>query len=289
MKAWVDISIPGRHGEQHRLDDAGTTLGSSSAANIRLQGVNSLLAEHCSLRPQPEGCWVELIEHAREPFVYEGRPAREGLIAWGSDVYLGSIRVTVNADLSKGQRKGPSPLVWLLAVALPLLGLSFFLKPDDEGAAGYGPAEPPALFGEMPPCSEQKAGALGRASVAEQVARAKHERGVFELTDAVQGVQLMREAAVCYALGDNQGSSDRTLDDAAAWTDDLKYSFKRAQLDLAYGGNLGLRIDAINRLTALLRYAGPGADEYKQQLAQLRRNGFAEFAELQEQEEEKKK
>jgi hypothetical protein len=288
MKAWVDISIPGRHAEQHRLDDAGTTIGSSSPAGIRLPGVSSLLAEHCSLRPQAEGCWVELIEHAREPFLYEGRPAREGLIAWGNDLYLGAVRITVHADLSKGAGKGPSPLLWVAGLVLPLVGLTFFFKPEADGAQGSAMTEPPALFGQMPACSEEKSGALGRAAVAEQVGRAKHERGVFVLEDAVEGVQLMREAAVCYALGDNQGASDRTLDDAEAWIDDLKYSFKRAQLDLDYGGgNIGLRLDAIARLSVLLRHAGPAADEFKAQLAQLRRNSVAEFAEMQEQEEKK--
>jgi hypothetical protein len=290
MKAWVDISIPGRHAEQYRLDDAGTTVGSSSSANIRLQGVSSLLAEHCSLRPQPEGCWVELIEHAREPFLHEGRPAREGMVAWGSDVYLGTIRITVNADLSKGAGKGPSPLVWVAALILPLVGLTFFLKPEVQDAASSAQAEPPALFGEMPACSEQKAGALGRAAVAEQIGRAKHERGVFVLEDAVAGTQLMREAAVCYALGDNQGSSDRALDEAEGWVDDLKYSYKRAQLDLDFGGgNIGLRLDAIARLNVLLRHAGPAADGFKAHLAQLRRNGFAEYAVMQEEAAQEKK
>jgi hypothetical protein len=280
MKTWVDISIPGRHAEQFRLSDEGTTIGSSSSADIRLQGTTGLLGVHCSLRPQPEGCWVELIESAPEPFQYDGRPARECMVNWGHDLYLGPIRLTVNADLSRGVRKGPSPLLWVAALVLPLVLLSFFLKPDGLGGRREQLLEPPPLFGELPPCSEDKAGALGRASVAEQVARAKHERGVFILDDLVDGVQLMRESVACYALGDNQGSSDRALDLAEAWVDDLKYAYKRAQLDLEFGKRDPIMmVDAVTRLNGLLRHAGPEAEEYKAWLAQLRRDQLAALAE----------
>jgi hypothetical protein len=284
MRAWVDISIPGRHAEQYRLNDDGSTLGSTSAANIRLQNAGGLLAIHCSLRPQPEGCWVELIEDAKEPFQYDGRPAREALVAWGHDVYLGTIRLTVNADLTKGARSGPSPLLWVAVGVVPLVLLSFLLKPETNASAGSSTAEPPPLFGEMPACSEDKAGALGRAAVAEQLAHAKHERGVFVQEDLVESVQLMREAGVCYALGENQGGSDRALDRAEAWVDDLKYAYKRAQLDLDFSGsNPALTLDAVARLETLLRHAGPEADAYKAYLAQIRRDQIAAYAAQQEQ------
>jgi hypothetical protein len=279
MKSWVDISIPGRHAAQYRLDDDGTTVGSGPAADIRLQGAPGLLGVHCSLRPRPEGCWVELIESAPEPFQYDGRPAREGMIAWGHDVYLGSTRLTVHADLT-GARKGPSALLWVAALLLPLALLSFFFKSDGAASSRGALLEPPPMFGELPACSEGKEGALGRASVAEHVAHTKHERGVFMLDDAVEGVHLMREAAVCYALGDNQGSSDRALDEAEEWIADLKYTYKRAQLDLEFGQrDPSMAIDAIERLNVLLGHAGPQAEEYKGWLAQVRRDQFAAAAE----------
>jgi len=148
-----------------------------------------------------------------------------------------------------------------------------FFAPADGAQMSAVQEEPPTLFGQLPACSESKEGAVGRGVVAEQVALGKHERGVFELKDSVDAVELMREAAVCYALGDNQGASDRTLDRAEEWIADLQFSYKRALLDLEIGrrAHTGKAVlDAIGRLQILLSRSGPEADVYRQRLAQLR-------------------
>lgn len=281
MRCWVDISVPGRQGERHRLSEEGTTIGSSSAADIRLQNAPGILGIHCSLRPQPEGCWVELIESAQEPIMVDGRPSRGCLVGWNQDAFLGSIRLTLGSD-GPGGRKGPSALVWVAALVVPLLGASFLLRPGAEaGTSRTRVSDPPALFGPLPTCSEEQAGALGRAAVAEQVARAKHERGVFEAKDSVDAVQLMREAAVCYTLGNNQGLSDRALNQAEDWIGELRFSYKRALLDLEVGRraeNPERIIDAVARLSVLLGNAGEEAVPFKAWLAQLRRVQVAEMS-----------
>jgi hypothetical protein len=282
MKSWVDISLPGRHGERHRLADDGTTIGSSSSADIEVSGATGMLSVHCYLRPQREGCWIELIDSAPEPFTHEGKQSRAALVPWGHDAFLGSIRLTVAADTAGEGRKRVSPLLWIGALALPLLAASFLLKPS-AGALVARSAVPdaPPLFGALPACSEEQAGALGRAGVAEQVARAKHERGVFELDDLVASVQLMREAAVCFALGGNQGSSDRTLDLAEAWISDLQFSYKRAQLDLEVGRRANRPreiLKATGRLKTLLAHAGPEAQRFRNWIDQQRREQLAALA-----------
>ncbi|MEY4514308.1 MAG: hypothetical protein RLZZ450_6430 [Pseudomonadota bacterium] len=279
MKSWVDISIPGRHAERYRLADAGTTIGSSPSADITLTGATSILSVHCQLRPQPEGCWVELIESAPEPMRHEGQATRSCLVPWGHDVFLGSVRLTVAAELDRDARKGGSPVVWLAALAVPLLLGSFFLKPGAEASSIRKVApRPPALFGGLPSCSEDKTGALGRAEVAEQLARAKYERGVFELGDLIGGVQLMREAGVCYALGENQGGADRAFDQMELWSTDVQFSYKRAQLDLEVASRDKRpreMLDAIARLRTLLAHAGNDAQPYLAFLDQKRREQLA--------------
>src|SRR5690606_37309755 len=128
MKSWVDISLPGRHAQRYRLSGDGTTFGTSSAADIQVVDVPGLLGIHCNLRPQPEGCWIELIESAPEPFMHEGKPSRGSLVPWGHDVFLGSLRLTVAADATGDGKRGTSPLVWVAALAVPLLLPSLFLE-----------------------------------------------------------------------------------------------------------------------------------------------------------------
>jgi len=282
MKSWVDIALPGGYGERHRLPDAGASVGSSSSADIAIRAASGLLPIHGHLRPQPEGCWVELHESAPDPFTVDGQPSRGCLVPWGQDIFLGSVRLTVASE-GAGRRKGPSPLVWLAALVVPLVAASFVFQPDRSVAGAHTrELEPPPLFGALPPCSAEAEGALGRGAVAEQIARAKHERGVFELSDRVSGIQLMREAAVCYALGGNQGASDRVLDVAERWMGDLQFNYKRALLDLELGQrqhNPKRVLDAIGRLGTLLRHAPPDAAPFNKWVAQVRRDQMAVVAE----------
>ena len=251
-----------------------------------------MLAVHCSLRPTAEGCAVELNELAPEPFSYHGKLSRGCVVAWGQDLFFGSTRLTLLAEGGAGSSKSKqSPVVWAVAVALPLLVAMAFFAPADGAPSSVVPEEPPALFGQLPPCSESKEGAVGRAAVAEQVALGKHERGVFELKDSVDSVELMREAAVCYALGENQGASDRTLDRAEEWIADLQFSYKRALLDLEIGrrAQAGTPVlGAISRLQVLLSRSGPSADVFKQRLAQLRLGVVVALEEARRAKEEKK-
>jgi hypothetical protein len=285
MRSWVDVSIPGRHAERFRLADGGTTLGSTQQADIALPSAAGILSVHCNLRPQPEGCWVELIESAPEPLRHEGHSSRSCLVPWGHDVFLGSVRLTVAAELDASGRKGPSPVVWVAAIAVPLVLASLFLKPGaGAGASSRRAPDPPALFGPLPSCSEDRTGALARAEVAEQLARAKYERGVFELSDLIGGLNLMREAGVCYALGENQGDSERALDQAQAWLADVQFFYKRAQLDLEVGSRAGRPVeilDAVARLRTLLSSAGPDAQRYLSWIDQRRREQLAVLAQQQ--------
>lgn len=282
MKSWVDITLPGRHAERYRLSDDGTSIGSSGQADIRLQGVPGLLGIHCSLRPTPEGCWVELIESAPEPFTHDGRPSRGMLVLWGHDVFFGSLRLTLDAEAPTAGRKGPSPVLWVAVAMVVLLGGAALLKPDAMVSAGRARVpSPPALFGPQPSCSEDAPGALARATAAEQLGRAKHERGVFERRDLVDGVQLMREAGVCYALGGNQGASDRALDVADDWIRDLEYPYRRAQLDWEIArrnGHAGRALTALDELAVLTTHAGPEAERFRGWLTQSRRQLLATLA-----------
>jgi hypothetical protein len=290
MKSWVDVLVPGRHVERFRLPELGGTFGSGRNADIRVQGAPNILGVHLSLRPTPEGCVVELDPTAREPFAYQGRASRGCIAAWGQDLFLGSLRLTVVADGARGSGTKLSPVWWVALAVIPMLVALAFFAPAERADDRSAQDEPPALFGALPACSESREGAVGRGMVAEQLALSKHERGVFELEDSVEAVELMREAAVCYALGDNQGASDRALDRGEEWIADLQFSYKRALLDLeiskrAHAGKQAL--DAISRLQVLLSRAAPAADPYKARLGQLRLSVIASIEEARRNKEKK--
>ena len=281
MKSWVDISIAGRSTERHRLANNGTTT-IGRAANVSLRGVEDLADEHFSLRPQPEGCWVELVETAPEPFTFDGFPSRGALVPWGQDVFYGSIRLSVQADNPLSSEKKTSPLIWVALLVLPLAGASFVYKPRAAVRHRVSPAEnPPALFGAPPPCSSDADGALERANVAQQLAFSKNERGVFETQDAVTSVQLMREASACYALAGREGLSQRASEQADSWAGRLAMQYRRELLELQLAlrsGDPGAIIDSALELDILLRQAGPDGEAFLEWLDEEIRVNDAKLA-----------
>lgn len=284
MKSWVDIAIAGRTTERHRLSTSGTTIvGSEAPADIALRGVSALMPEHFSLRPQPEGCWVELVEDAPEPFTFDGRPSRGCLVPWEQEVFYGAVRLTFHGELAgaEAKRKRVSPVLWIAAVVVPVA--SFLLVNERElGArAMESGGQVPALFGDAPSCAEGPEGAFGRGNIAEQTAYAKHERGAFELVDAVQAVELLREAAQCYLLAGYEGDAARANRVAAGWVDKLSLTYQRALLEfeLARRAKRAPAIVAASAtLQTLLTYAGPQGAKYRGWLEQVVRAQRAERA-----------
>jgi len=274
MKSWVDIAIAGRSTERHRLQASGTTtIGREAPADIALRGVDALMSEHFCLRPQPEGCWVELVESAPEPFTFDGRPSRGCLVPWEQEIFYGAVRLTFHGEAARHAAKRVSPVVWLAAVVVPLA--SFLLVNEREvGALDLEGSvkKPPALFGEAPACAEAAQGALGRGNIAEQTAYAKHERGAFEVVDAVEAVELLREAAQCYLLAGQEGDAARANRVAAGWIDKLGLTYQRALLDFELARRKGSPpaiVASSTKLQTFLTYAGPQAAEYKGWLEQV--------------------
>jgi len=283
MKSWVDIRVAGRATERHRLHGQ-TVIGTSSDAGVRLREVQGILPEHFSLTPQPEGCWLELSDTATDPFVLNGAPHRATLVPWDGEVFYGSIRLAFRADRESAGKTKTSPVLLIaVALAIPLAGLSFF--GTNRHSSGVKAAErtiPPALFAGETPCTESAEGALMRARVAERAARAKNERGVFELRDAVDAVHIMGEAAQCYLLASRHSEAERVNELSKRWVDKLDFRFQRTllQFELARRDADGAAIQRhVRELSTLLTHAGPSAEAYKSWLDLERRDVRARQAE----------
>gem|GEM_PF-4573131 len=205
------------------------------------------------------------MESAPEPFTFDGRPSRGCLVPWGQDLFQGSIRLSVQAE-SALAGKQTSPLVWVALLVVPLAVLSFVYKPRGAVELHISPSDhPPALFGTAPPCSAADDGALDRAGVAQQLAFAKNERGVFEPRDAADSVYLMREAAACYAQAGREGLSQRATDTADSWVEKLSMVYRRVLLELQLArrsNDMPGIISSARRLTVLLSHAGPESSSF---------------------------
>jgi hypothetical protein len=268
MKSWIDIAIGNRPVERHRLSGRRATVGASRRAEISLDGVNGLLAEHFCLTPQIDGCWVELSEQASEPFTFNGRPSRGALIPWEQDIFWGTVRLSVHAETATAKESANSPVMWAALVVIPFAFYSFVYEPESDRVSARSVLDaPPALFGEGTVCSAEGPAALERGRIAEQLAYAKHSRAAFELADAIEAVQLLRESTQCFVAAGREGVAVRTAELGGQWLAELEDTYKRTLLDF----ELSYRSFSVpsmqrhgNRLTTLLKYGGEVAQPFLQ-------------------------
>lgn len=282
MQAWAHVTFTGRPTVRVRIED-GTTLGSSPQADIRVTD-ESISEEHFSFKPQEEGCWVELTDAATTPFTVEGKPLRRGLVPWGQELYFGKLRILFEAEATRDKSGKLGAPMWIaVALTIPTAAALFYLASVQQGGGfGRAAAQVPKLFGPPPECSEAEDGALHRAQLAEAAAHSKHQRGRFHQADAVDAVQLIREASQCYFLGGREMDAQRTADLAERWQERLEFEYDRARLALDLARRKGQQRAIVERsreLSTLLRHAGEDAAAYKLWLDGVTRSQHAAHAE----------
>ncbi|MBZ0116633.1 MAG: hypothetical protein K8H88_06555 [Sandaracinaceae bacterium] len=206
MDAWVEIIREDGTLERQRIEGEKVTVGRSPAAGIPIPDARTLEPEHLLIAPRAEGCWVAIAQGAQVQAKVRGQPFEHGMLAWGTELELGSVKLRVTDSLPKekkadGQKTSPLSLV-ALVIALPVLGWLLLGGPEEDIDATPS-APPPELFDERIECPTQGGGtARNRADRDAEAAIAKSERYPFAAQDGVQAVRLYRQAQACYtALG----------------------------------------------------------------------------------------
>jgi len=273
MKAWIEVTAAGRATNRFSLDRP-LVLGSADGANVKLSGIAGLESEHMRFTRRAEGCWVELTEEAADPFSYEGKSLRQGLVPWNCEIFVGPVRVAIVAEAVEAHQR-VSPVLAVGVVFAGLLLIASFRVGAKHHDAVIRPGDnAPGLFAAAPPCSYNGDSARHRAALAEASGRAKHERGAFEPRDAVEAVVLMREAEQCYLNASREGDATRVRNETSRWIHQLESEYQSLQLRL----HLALReqndrqVELHSKaLTNMLTFAGPEAQEYLNWLEVTRR------------------
>lgn len=199
MDAYVEVIRPDGSAERHRIEGEQMTVGRSPSAGITVSGADELEPEHLLVAPRPDGVWVAIAKGARKATV-RGQEFDHGLLAWGTEVDIGSIKLKLTDALpaTKKEKKPGNPILILAFVAVPLVG--WLLLSDPIGGLPEANVDPPAsLFAELAACPDQGAAALNRARESAEAALAKSERYPFDSQDGVEAVGLYGVAESCYA------------------------------------------------------------------------------------------
>jgi hypothetical protein len=258
MDAYVEVQRPDGTQERHRIEGEQATVGRSPAAGITVTGVDELEPEHLLVAPRPDGCWVAVAKGARVGAVVRGQPFEHGVLAWGTEIEIGPLRLRVTDQLPATKKdEKQSPVVMIGGVVLVGLLAWLFLF-DEEAALPSSTATPPPLFGGAVPCPAQGPGALHVAGESADEGAARAERYIFAAQDGVRAVNAYARAQACYAAGGNAAEAQRMQDarDRLARRIEEDYGSHRLRLERAlengdYPEAL-LQARALRRLTSHL-------------------------------------
>ena len=270
MKAYIEIHAPGYPAARHPLEVGRLTIGKGIGSSIQLPESAGCVVEQLELAVSEAGVRVQVPSGASGTFIFEGAEQRQLLAPFGSEVFLGNIRLGFRKD--SGPRKA-SPVLLLLAPAVMIFaGLGAYNA--SEADVSKAEVEAPVLVGSAPQtsCPEQDpVAAERRARDGDRAAAAKQQRSAFELADGIDAITLWQKAGACFTTAGKPEQAARTEQQAADWTARLntQYATLRMQLRAALDSRRDIEaLSTVRNLQSLLARHEPGP--YQRWLAQLR-------------------
>lgn len=202
MEAYVEIVREDGTLERHRIEGDQITVGKSPTAGVPIPDGRDLEAEHLLIAPRGEGCWIAVAQGAKIVAKVRGEAFQHGMVTWGTEIELGSIKVKVTDALpkDKANEQKTSPVVLVGGVvAVGILAWTMLSDPGGHGIETDAPTEQLVLFDAEVACPASGASALYAADQDAEAALAKSERYPFDSSDGVESVTLYRRSQACYA------------------------------------------------------------------------------------------
>jgi hypothetical protein len=250
MDAFVEVIRQDGSSERFPIEGQQATLGRSGTAGISLPTEAYLEMEHLLLAPRGrEGCWVSISQGAATPVTFKGKPFSNGMVKWGAELAVGSIKLRVTNKRATVKKEGQVSPVIIIAAVLVLAGAAFMLTRDQgAGVPSSEGLEPPELFTTAQTCP-----AGGSGSQVEQEADSRGDRYPYDPRDGVAAVQLYGQAASCYTAAGSASDSQRVASAGATLqaTVDADYASRRLRLGRALSNDRFA--DALREANALLR------------------------------------
>lgn len=250
MQAHLDIMFEDGRREHRRLVGSQVTLGSGERAGIPLAEVTGLAPEHVLLAPRSDGCWVSAAQGANPPLRVQGAPFSQGMLPWGTEVQVGSLRMTPRKGApprsGSGGQPAVSPPVLISALLILPVAAWMLLGPQDVDEARADASEAPALFDGQASCpDDRREGAQARAQKLWEAAAAKAQRYHYEPSDGVQAVGLYDQAAQCLGQAGQPGEAEAVEREAAPLRRRIELDYRTYRLRLDRSLKEGRTEDAL--------------------------------------------
>ncbi|AKF11665.1 FHA domain-containing protein [Sandaracinus amylolyticus] len=204
MEAYVEVIREDGSLERHRIEGDQITVGKSPTAGVPIPDGRDLEPEHLLIAPRGEGCWVAIAQGSRVQAKVRGEAFQHGMVAWGTEIEIGGLKIKVTDSLPKEKKDGEqktSPVVLIGGVGIVgILAWTMLSDPGGHGIETQAPTEQLQIFDAAVQCPQTGAQALYMADDDAEGALAKSERYPFDASDGVESVQLYRRSQACYAL-----------------------------------------------------------------------------------------
>lgn len=204
MHAYVEVIRADGRTQVRPLDGEQITVGSGVEAGLSLPDAAELERVHLLLAPRNEGCWVSVAQGAETAAWVAGRKHENGMLPWGAELDVGSITFRINHAVVEEHKRQAQRRRWRLIAMLACAAVAGSWLLDGRGdALPRRPAEPPALFADLPAtCPEtERDTARARGAADLEAAQARVVRYPFDAHDGVQAVYLFATAAACLDRG----------------------------------------------------------------------------------------
>ena len=261
MTQWVELHVPGVPASRFELNASPTFVGTGSDATLRVSTNTGLASRHFRLLAETDGVEISVDASVRQGFFHEGSEYRSITVPWGSEIFVGNVRVVFRVEVDPISSAGRLALV----VAMLIVGIAFVgmykLKTTLEAS------QPPNDIATLNrggsvvcPASEPKA-AERRAAEIERAASAKRQRFSFDPRDGVDALSLLRQSEACYRAAGEFGIASRVHADADNWLQILNTEYSTARLRLKFNlehDRISEAIETIGELQAFVATDGQG-------------------------------
>jgi len=247
MKAFVEVNVPGKGATSHNLKKP-LRVGKAREAEIKLD-IEGLPGVALEVEARESGSRVKIVSQSSVPVVYQGMPYSGGVLPWGSDLFVGDVRLQF---VQKDPSTNAVNPVLLVALVVALGALAWSALRTSLADEGKRTADQPAvaLFSEAVPCSEP-ATAGHRAKLAKESAQAKLQRYAFFSSDGIGAVRLLSEAQACFAAAGQPAEAEALSPELQKWKAKITGDYQSAHLRFLMARKSGQLLEALAEVKSL--------------------------------------